>query len=218
MIGVVRVVTLADPSLLAEHGNLISSKYGLETTSRSIPDQPFGIHNDETEQIAVPKIIELAEQFEKDGAKAVVISCAADPAVAELRERLNIPVIGAGSAAALVAQGLGLQTGVLGITDDAPQVVKDTLGNLLTGYAHPRGVENTTDLLTPEGRKQAIEAARSLLEQGAQAILFACTGYSTIGLADVLRAELGCVVIDAVEAEGLFTWYAAQTLSVGANT
>lgn len=214
MIGVIRVVTLQDSKLLAEHGNIIKQKYGLETISRSIPNQPYGIHDDETERLAVPKIVALGEQLAKEGVDVVVISCAADPAVAELRERLAIPVIGAGSAAALVARGLGLKIGVLGITDSAPAVVEDTLGDLLVGYAQPEGVTNTTDLLTPEGRRKAIEAAGSLLERGAGAILFACTGYSTIGLADVLRAELHCAVIDAVEAEGLFTWYASQAKSV----
>ena len=211
MIGIVRVVTLEDPNLLAQHGNIISRKYGLETRSVCIPNQPYGIHDDETEQMAIPKIIAVAEQLANDGVKAVVVSCAADPAVLELRKRLTIPVIGAGSAAALVAQGLGLPSGVLGITDDVPHVIKDTLGDRFVGYARPQAVNNTTDLLTPAGREQSIAASRFLLEQGAQAILFACTGYSTIGLADILRAELGCVVIDAVEAEGLFTWYGSRT-------
>ncbi|SFV09573.1 aspartate/glutamate racemase family protein [Alicyclobacillus macrosporangiidus] len=211
MIGVIRVVTFEDQRLLEEHGNIIAAKYGLDVISVCIPNQPYGIYNDETEREAVPKIIDLATRLEKDGAEAVVVSCAADPAVPELRGRLRIPVIGAGSAAALVARGLGLPAGVLGITTNAPQVVKDTLGDLFVGYAKPQNVTNTKDLLTFRGQQQAVETTRSLLEQGAKAIVFACTGYSTIGLADVLRRELGCVVVDGVEAEGLFAWYAVRT-------
>ncbi|MCL6633541.1 MAG: aspartate/glutamate racemase family protein [Alicyclobacillus herbarius] len=211
MIGVIRVVTLNDQRLLEEHGDIIAAKYGLDVTSFCIPNQPYGIYNDETEREAVPKIIDLAERLEKDGVEAVVVSCAADPAVAELRGRLSIPVIGAGSSAALVARGVGLPAGVLGITGEAPRVVKDTLGDLFVGYAKPQDVTNTKDLLNPRGQQQAVQASRLLLEQGAKAIVFACTGYSTIGLANVLRRELDCVVVDGVEAEGLFTWYAVHT-------
>jgi Asp/Glu/hydantoin racemase len=92
----------------------------------------------------------------------------------------------------------------LGISDTVPAVVENLLGELMVGYARPEGVTNTTDLLTPAGREKGIQAARLLLEQGAKAILFACTGFSTIGLADVLRKEVNAVVIDPVEAEGLF--------------
>ncbi|ESU33291.1 hypothetical protein G3A_07165 [Bacillus sp. 17376] len=204
MIGVIRVFTTDDQEVLQQHGKVITNCYGLPTVNRCIPDQPLGIFNDETEEKAVPKIVKLGKTLEKEGSKVLVISCAADPAIEELRKEVSIPVIGAGSAAALTALALGQPVGVLGITDTPPAVIRNLLGDLLVGYASPEGVGNTTDLMTPSGRENGLKAVQSLLNQGAKVIVFACTGFSTIGLADVLRQEVDVPIIDAVEAEGLF--------------
>lgn len=204
MIGLIRVYTTDNPDIIEEHGNIISKMYGIPVMSWCIPDQPKGIFNEETEAIAVPKIVELGKSMEKEGCKLLLISCAADPALELLRQNVSIPVIGAGSAAALTAMAAGERVGAMGITEDIPAAVGHILGDLLVQYIRPEGVTNTTDLLTDTGREQALTAARSLLVQGSKAIVFACTGFSTIGFADVIRKELHVPVIDAVEAEGLF--------------
>lgn len=152
--------------------------------------------------------------MEQEGSTLLVISCAADPAIDELRNAVSIPVIGAGSAAALTALAIGEPVGVLGITETVPQVVKNLLGKLLVGNIRPEGVTNTTDLLTPTGRQKGLEAARLLVDQGAKVILFACTGFSTIGLADLLRDELNVPIIDAVESEGMFAATLYRQLSI----
>ncbi|MFB5760087.1 aspartate/glutamate racemase family protein [Paenibacillus medicaginis] len=204
MIGVIRVFTTDNQDVLEQHGRIITEKYGVQVISKSIPDQPLGIYDDETEEIANPKIVELGKSMEHDGCKVLIISCAADPAIDALRQSVSIPVIGAGSAASYSALATGLPVGVMGITKEAPAVVSGLLGSRLVKYLRPEGVTNTTDILTPSGREKAIEAAQSLIDQGAKVIQFACTGFSTIGLADVLRNELRIPVIDSVEAEGLY--------------
>lgn len=204
VIGVIRVFTTENKEILEQHGKLITNHYGVPTITKCIHGQPLGIFNDETEALAVPKIIEAGKALENEGSKVLVISCAADPAITELRKEVSIPVIGAGSAVALNALAIGNSVGVLGITDTPPAVISELLGDLLVGYLQPEGVTNTTDLLTPSGQEKGLKAARTLLNQGAKVIVFACTGFSTIGLADVLRKELDVPIIDAVEAEGLF--------------
>lgn len=204
MIGIIRVFTTEDQEILEQHGKIITNTYGVPTVTKYIPDQPLGIFNDETEKIAIPKIVKLGKELEQAGCNVIVISCAADPAVSELQKEVSIPVIGAGSAAALTALAIGKPVGVLGITAAPPTVIKNLLGPLYVGYVRPDGVKNTTDLITPDGRKKGLEAAKTLLNQGAKGILFACTGFSTIGLADLLREELDVPIIDAVEAEGMF--------------
>ncbi|MFC9775299.1 aspartate/glutamate racemase family protein [Paenibacillus chitinolyticus] len=204
MIGVIRVLTTEDTKVLEQHGKLLEQTYGLPVVSKCIPDQPLGIYDGETEAIAVPKIVELGKRMESEGCTVLVISCAADPAIEPLRESVSVPVIGAGSAAAYAALSMGRPVGVLGITEEAPAVIRDLLGDKLVRYTRPEGVTNTTDLMTPAGREKAVEAARSLLDAGTKVIVFACTGFSTIGLAAVLRSELHVPVVDAVEAEGLF--------------
>lgn len=204
MIGLIRVLSTEDPEVLQQHGRMITEMYEVPVINKCIPNQPFGIFNNETEEIANPKIVELGKSMEKEGCKLLIVSCAADPAVEQLRNSVTIPVIGAGSAASYMAQAIGKPVGVMGISETVPTVMENILGNLLVRYARPKGVTNTTDLMTPAGLEKAIAAARSLMEQGTEVIVFACTGFSTIGLADVLRKELNIPVIDAVEAEGLF--------------
>ena len=56
-------------------------------------DQPKGIYDDDTLRIAVPKIVELAREFEHRGFDIVNISCAGDPGLEECHSELGIPVI-----------------------------------------------------------------------------------------------------------------------------
>ena len=102
--GLIRVVTLADDSLTNIHGEIIMKKFPcLQIETKCIPDQPEGIHSPETKAAAIPKIIELAKTF-KD-IDALILSCADDPAVPELKEQFDIPVIGAGSSVAIKKNG-----------------------------------------------------------------------------------------------------------------
>ena len=52
-------------------------------TSRCIPDQPEGVHDETSETVAIPKIRKLAKEFEKQGVDGVIISCCGDPGLCE---------------------------------------------------------------------------------------------------------------------------------------
>lgn len=202
-LGIIRVLTTQDDALLQEHGRLIREAYGLDSISRCIPDQFSGIYDDASEAIAIPKIVALGREMHAAGCHALLLSCAADPGLAALRAAVPIPVIGAGSAAARVAKLLGLPTAVLGIGSTAPQPFRTMFGEDVR-YRQPRGVQKTTDLLTPEGREATLDAARELYATGTRVIAFSCTGLSTIGMADIIAEQLGGVAIDAVGAAGMF--------------
>ncbi|NLK19271.1 MAG: hydantoin racemase [Synergistaceae bacterium] len=208
-IGLIRVLTTSDEDLLNLHGSLVMKYFpGFEVVSRCIPDQPEGIHDDETERIAVPKVLALAGEMERDGMEAVIVSCAGDPAVAEANAELKVPVIGAGRAAASAALVLGRPAGVLGITKEVPAAIRRILGELLVAEAVPEGVESTLDLMKPGGKQILAEAGRHLVEKGAGAIVLACTGMSTIGAAAGLREALGIPVVDPVQAQAAAAWVA----------
>lgn len=208
MIGIIRVLTTDDPEIIQAHGRLLEEQYGLQTLSRCIPDQPRGIYDDATEAVARPKIVALARQMVAEGCRALLISCAADPALEEVRAAVPVPVVGAGSAGAAVALALGGRVGVLSITDDVPAPMASLLGDRIVAIARPRGVTNTTHLLEPGAIDRAIEAARWLIERGADVILFGCTGFVTVGLAPRIRTELDVPVVDPVLAAGLMLRYA----------
>lgn len=209
-IGVIRVLTTDDPEFLAAHGRIIEREFGLKTVNRCIPDQWKGIYDDETEAIALPKIIQLGKQMASEGVDAIVVSCAADPAVSELRADLKIPIVGAGSAASAVALSLADRVGILNLTETAPGPVKRILGDRFVGEDAPDGVKNSPELLTDWGQRAALEAARRLSEVGAGALVLACTGYGTIGFAATLRKELGMLAVDPVVAAGLMAWQATK--------
>lgn len=207
-IGLIRVLTTEDENLLNAHGRLVESRFPeLQVHSRCIDDQPEGIYDEDTSAIAIPKILKLGQEMEREGVMAIIVSCADDPGVDELRKIVKIPVIGAGRSSACVALCCGGRVGTLGIREIAPRVIKDILGRYLVGETRPEGVKTTLDLLTNQGRENAHSAVEYLRNKGAEVIALACTGYATIGIARDLERAAGIPVIDAVEAAGLFGWH-----------
>ena len=154
---------------------------------------------------AIPKIIELAKTF-KD-IDALILSCVDDPAVPELKEQFDIPVIGAGSSVAALAARYGRRAGVLGITEYAPEPYEHIFGKDLINLGKPDGVNHTLDLMTDAGKESVVRLAMRLKRAGADSIALACTGMSTIRVAELLSRETGLPVIDPVTAEGLMTYY-----------
>ncbi|MCG8513441.1 MAG: aspartate/glutamate racemase family protein [Halanaerobiales bacterium] len=205
-IAVIRVVTIDDQEKLSLHGKLLEKYFPLfTTTSYCIPDQYDGIYDQVTYQKALPKIIALAERIagEQDG---LIISCAGDPAVRELKSRLAIPVSGAGMPTAVFSLNYGEQIGVLGIEESPPAIYRSVLGKKMLAYQKPTAVANTNDLLTEAGRDSLLVAASELKASGSEALALACTGMSTIGIAPFLERSLHLPVIDPVIAEGLYLY------------
>lgn len=198
MLGIIRVITLQEESAIQLHGDLIERRFGLPVISRCIPDQPRGVYNDETEAESVPKIIQLARELEQQGCTAVGISCAADPALAEARAAVRIPVLGAGSCAAHMALAYSSRIGVLTILTEVPPLIRSILGEACLGMDRPDGVTTTLDLGTPAGRAGALAGAARLVERGAEALVLACTGFATIGLAAELEETLGIRAFDPI--------------------
>ena len=67
-VGLIRVLTTEDEELLQLHGKLIESYFPMfQVVSRCIPEQPEGIHDDETFAVGVPKVVNLAVELGKEG-------------------------------------------------------------------------------------------------------------------------------------------------------
>lgn len=204
--GLIRVVTLHNDSLVNLHGEIIMKKFPcLQVETKCIPDQYEGIHSLETKKLAEPKIVELAKTF-KD-IDVLIISCAEDPAVQELKNQFDIPVVGAGSSVAALAARYGQHAGVLGITDYAPPPYERIFGDNLINLGKPEGVNNTIDLMKDEGKEAVVCLSMKLKEKGADSIALACTGMSTIGIARLLSDKTGLPIVDPVTAEGIMAYY-----------
>jgi Asp/Glu/hydantoin racemase len=200
------VVTLTDEEVLNKHGRIIMEAFPeLEVVSRCIEDQPYGIYNKESEEVAKPKVLRLVRRFEAEGFDAVIVSCAADPAVDEARRVVRIPVVGAGSAVASLALAYGRRVGVLNLTEETPEAIRRVLGPHLVAEASPRGVRNTLDLLRDWGQRAAFEALKELTARGVDVVVLGCTGYSTIEFAGRAREVAGVPVLDPVLAAGAVT-------------
>lgn len=205
-IGLIRVLTTEDPEILLSHGKLIMENFpGLEVETKCIPDQWEGIHSEELCRIAIPKIVAVAKSFED--VDMLIVSCADDPGVEEIRKELpGILVTGGGETTVALARKYGEKIGVLGITDYAPLAYRKMIPNQMI-LGKPECVNSTLDLMTPKGRAAMLEEGKRLRDQGAQVIALACTGLATIGIAGELEEMLGIPVIDPVLAEGLFAYF-----------
>jgi Asp/Glu/hydantoin racemase len=212
-IGLIRVLSTDDPEVLDGHGGLLRGFVDdpdLRVISRCIEGHPQGLWNTDEVQKAVPKIVRLGQEMERqDKVAALLVSCVADPGVSELRAAVSVPVIGAGSASAAMALAMGLPVGALGITASILTPVAELLGGRLAGWETPEGVKTTVDLMSQEGKVRFVEAAERLRMKGAGLILLACTGFSTIHIAPFLEEKLGIPVIDPVISSGLTAYYAA---------
>ncbi len=208
-IGLIRVLTTEDEKLLNLHGELLMEKFPmLDVESRCIPDQYEGIHSHELEKIAVPKIVELAKEFkDKD---MILVSCADDPGVAEVREALpGMSVTGGGETTVALASKYGEKIAILGIVDYAPKAYLRMIPDKIIAVGKPEGVDSTLDLMTPEGHDSCIKKALELKEMGAEVIALGCTGLATIGIAKEVEEVTGLPVIDPVLAQGVFAMFEA---------
>lgn len=198
-LGIIRVLTTQDSTLLNSHGQVIAEEFGVDTVSRCISDQPHGVHSPNTFEQAAPKVAELARSMSAhDDVDAILLSCAADPGLESARASARVPVVGAGSSAACEAMGLGERIGVLDLTARTPLAVTSRLGDRLLTATVPDGVTESRDLLTDVGRRAARSGAADLVAQGADVVLLACTGMTTIGLRHHLEGDLEVPVVDAV--------------------
>lgn len=150
--------------------------------------------------LAAPEIILMALSAEQSGYDAVVIYCFSDPALAACRELLNIPVVGAGQAACLLAPMIGRQAGLL-LADEArtpekqlfveqcgvqPSRIK-AIGGLQTFVDPWQQREHAAELLTVAGEKL-------LVSSGVQVLILGCLSF--LGLSKPLSERLGVPVID----------------------
>ncbi len=206
-VGVIRVITIEDPEKLSLHGRIVEKAYPqIKTVNKCIKNQPRGIYDEVSEKEAIPKILSLAEEMVKeDGVDGILISCAGDPGLEEVRKRVKVPVVGAGSATAAVALTVSDKVGVLGITDEAPKPYLKVLGSHMVEYARPYGVKTTLDI--SKDLNAVISAAEHLKSLGAEVIALACTGYSTLGLAPIIQERAGLPTIDPLIASASVMYF-----------
>lgn len=204
MLGIIRVLTTDDDAILNEHGRRMNQYLGIHTVTKCIHDQPKGIYDDETEKTAIPKIVDLAEQMVKSyDLEAITISCAADPALVETRKAVSVPVFGAGISGAHAAALVGSKVGIIGITEEPPNQMVKQLGDFYHSHIYSPHIRKTTDLFSNDAKEELMRLCHEVIGNGADVLLFGCTGFSTIQLKHYLIKHVDVPIIDLVEAQAV---------------
>src|SRR5690606_962978 len=111
------------------------------------------------------------------------------------------PILGAGACGARAACLVGQLIAVIGITDQIPLTIEKGLKDQFHSYRYDPTLRKTTDLLSPDAKEKLLAIAQEAIAEGADVVLFACTGFSTIRLKDYLVTHIDIPVIDLVEAQ-----------------
>ncbi|MDF0603210.1 aspartate/glutamate racemase family protein [Psychromarinibacter sp. C21-152] len=171
-----------------------------EVTSGFLDKGPASVESAVDEVLAAPGVVDAAIRAEQDGADALVIDCMLDPGIEAAREAVSIPVIGCGEAGIAAAAEHGRFSVVTVLQRQAPLFRSLARRHgLAADLASVRGI-GVPVLELDRDKESAIlasirEARAALEEDGADAIVFGCTGMLGFG-AGVSRALDGAPVID----------------------
>lgn len=79
---------------------------------------PASIESMWEEYLAVPGLLDMVPELEREGFDAVVPGCFGDPGIDGIRELVSIPVLGPGATSMLVAANLGHRFGIVTILEN----------------------------------------------------------------------------------------------------
>lgn len=165
----------------------------------NIPHGPDSMESAYDEAIAAPYILQQVVSAETEGCDAVVIDCAADPALRAAREISELPVVSAGEASYHAAMMVAGKFSVITVLPTTANEISDHLRmyELSSRVASVRSAN--VPVLALEDEQEAEEhlyaaARKAIDEDGAQAIVLGCTGM--MAMRDSLEKRLGVPVIE----------------------
>lgn len=167
---------------------------GIAVTHREIDAGPASIESEFEAALCAPATIARIIEAEREGVDAVVIDCMDDPAMRPGREAVRIPVIGPCQTAMHIAAMLGHKFSVVTVLRRLRPQFENTaaLCGLSTKLASVRWVDIAVLELEQDlehTRQRLVEEATQAVEhEGAEAIIFGCTGL--MGCAAAVRAGL----------------------------
>ncbi|RLE94886.1 MAG: hydrogenase expression protein HupH, partial [Thermoprotei archaeon] len=173
---------------------------GTEIDVVSLERGPASIESAYDEALAVPEVLKIVVEAERQGYDAVVILCMGDPGVAPARELVKIPVVGPCQASLTIASTLGERCSILTILREAVP----TFWRLARRYgfeghlASVRSIEIPVLKLWDDRdvvfRALAREGRLAIEEDGADVLILGCTGMMDLG--ERLQQQLGVPVVD----------------------
>lgn len=189
---------------------------GVDAHVIDLPDGPADLEHFTDDHAAVGQMLRVLPGYvEAHAIEAVSIGCFYDPGMWELREALEIPVVGIAEASILVGGFLASRMAVL--IGDWKWLPKMEQNARHTGMAHRicawRSIELSVQAIQddPEGCYQAIyrEARAARDEDHAEGIILGCAALA--GTAARLQGDLRMPVVDPVAAGYLVACALAST-------
>lgn len=166
---------------------------GTHVEVTTLPSGPASIESEYDEALALPGILEVAQQAANEGFDAVFVSCFADPGVHAARELTRLPVVGGFEPAFLTALSLGDQVGVVTVLPSVVPMIRSLVRRYgLEARLGAIGVVDMPvlsldheDVLVARLTEQAIRLVR---EGQADVVVLGCTGM--LGVAAAVRRAL----------------------------
>lgn len=148
---------------------------------------PVSVESSVDEALAAPGVVAAAVRAEADRCDAMVIDCMLDPALDAAREAVTIPVIGCGEAAMSDAARANAKFAIVTVLSRQARLFFDKarlyrLGDALTSV---RSIDMPV-LQLGQDRQATLaatvaQAKKAVIEDGAGAIVFGCTGMLGLG-------------------------------------
>lgn len=154
---------------------------GTEIVARRLQYASSSIECEYDVAVNTPDIIRVAVEGEKEGFDGAIINCFVDPGLEAVREAVNYPVIGAGSAAVQLGLSVGKRIAILTIVPNLlPMIRRLHAEHLPSGrICSVRSIDVPVlsiygdELIYEKLYEQAVEAIQN---DHADTIVFGCTG------------------------------------------
>jgi len=177
----------------AEDGKRLSGD-GVEVKFVNIETGPASIESYYEEMLSQPATIARIIEAEREGADAVVIDCMGDPGLFGARECVSIPVLGPMQTAMGVAAMMGHKFSVVTVLNrilpmiETQAAIYGHSGKLASARSVNIPVLELEKDLAATKRALIAEAKKAVVEDGADYIIFGCTGM--LGCAEAVHEGL----------------------------
>jgi len=169
----------------------------------SLKNGPSFIETEEHEKLALPDLLRVVKDGEKQGYNAIIINCFGDPGLDEARKTVNVPVVGAGEASFSNVKEAKKRFTVMTTVQEAVARVRR---NALKHDAEPllasiRPLDmHVSELVQKQRLRKALlnEGKKALKEDHVDIIVLGCTAMT--GNAEWLSKRLDVQVIDPIQA------------------
>lgn len=175
---------------------------GCTLSSVFLDKGPASVESAVDEVLAAPGVVDAALRAEAENIDALVIDCMLDPGLDAAREAVSIPVIGCGEAGLTAAAKSG-RFSVITVLDRQARAFRDLAARhgLADQLASVRGI-GVSVLDLERDRDNAIaatirEARKAVLEDGARAVVFGCTGM--LGFGVPVAEDLGNLIDQVID-------------------